>query len=963
MRKISILILTTLFIILMSGCGDDTTQPSKQDDTVECEELKNCVESLPVITGESVVENVYYDNDWTNKFVHMLNATDLEDGDITNDIFVVSVEEFDFSEEGSYEVVFGVFDSDGNYTEFIKTVNVVYNHFGYPSGTYDLSNASNDIRRQFMIASEKFLLENMAGGIPLVSEGVPYVYSDRINLALDHYVEGLGFGLQYSELTKDDSNVIMPNGLPGNEGEYTFRTITEMIQLESIMSKEYVYYDISNDIYSALYRYVPSDNKNGYEIINDLAIGDPIAVDSNGNILRATTSKIWRVELKDDLRWYFHPDTDESFLNTNSNITIDANDFIDTYKLAVDSEIYSYLIHEPVYNLPSILKNLFDVIGDTKPFSDLGVTALENAEGEDLIIEFEFQNNVSMDEVKDLLSKRLGTPVHTDYYNYVIENNVNTDYGMNVETIAYTGPYYIDEFTDGIYYLKRNPNYKENDLFHFTGKIYYSFTIQYEELTELGSEYFDFSFKKLSNDKEQYENSNTLLHPNGDVVRLALNEFGTNEEMKKYYPNSEYEPEPILANANFKKALYYGVDRELFLEAYGENSESYLYFIPDNYMLGNELYRYHEDTMVLNNLYQLDSMEKNREQALEYFLLAIEELIEEGVYTQGTESDPNIIEITIDYYDGYSHHAEAIKASLDNLFKDNQNQISVEFIIQGHNILDDNSFYHGEYDLMFQITPYYRNSPLMLYRQSESYLNSNLGVDTSVANIPVVYTDSYGVEYHEYWSFDAISLALNGSVDLLNGEIFELPKPTINIVSPTSFEVDINFSLFEHYEVQVLLFEQDENFLFTRVEEFETVYFTGNTVYYSGLKPFYSIPNFDKGGEYMVEVRYFPLTGDLSKVVTTYEHVYLESTLEHVYDNFSSKGIDITIVLNPNHKDTIERIELYHMPQGTDEIDFIKVIEINDFVIKETDLIRNERYLIKIIYESGVVDYIEEYSK
>jgi hypothetical protein len=78
---------------------------------------------------------------------------------------------------------------------------------------------------------------------------------------------------------------------------------------------------------------------------------------------------------------------------------------------------------------------------------------------------------------------------------------------------------------------------------------------------------------------------------------------------------------------------------------------------------------------------------------------------------------------------------------------------------------------------------------------NKSGFTLNWGIDTTSATIPVIYTDEFGVEHFEYWSYNAIESALNGSIYLDNG---------VEDALTTDYEllsIETAFEAFEEYEL------------------------------------------------------------------------------------------------------------------------------------------------------------------
>ena len=73
------------------------------------------------------------------------------------------------------------------------------------------------------------MIENVLAGVPLYNNASKVIFSDRVSLFSEEYNGVLGFGIAFSELTKDDSHVLMYGDTYGNPGEYTGDLHSQMI--------------------------------------------------------------------------------------------------------------------------------------------------------------------------------------------------------------------------------------------------------------------------------------------------------------------------------------------------------------------------------------------------------------------------------------------------------------------------------------------------------------------------------------------------------------------------------------------------------------------------------------------------------------------------------------------------------------------------------------------------------------
>ena len=125
-----------------------------------------------------------------------------------------------------------------------------------------------------------------------------------------------------------------------------------------------------------LYTYTFNADKTGYEVVPSMADGNPVAVGGELADNGKPVSKVWEISVKDDLEWYFHPDTAQAFLDTNPDTAIDANDFIETFKLAVDESWFRAISGGGDFLAStSRIKNMQEYIDGTKTWDEVvGIT-------------------------------------------------------------------------------------------------------------------------------------------------------------------------------------------------------------------------------------------------------------------------------------------------------------------------------------------------------------------------------------------------------------------------------------------------------------------------------------------------------------------------------------------------------------------------------------------------------------
>ncbi len=965
--KKSILILLLGVLLLISGCTKEEEKPT----TKTCEETRTCEESFPVITGESEVENIYFDNDWTNKFIHMLTATDLEDGDITNDIFVVHVEEFDFSTEGSYQITFGVFDSDGNYSEFIKTVIVEYSNYVYPTGYYDLSDAPSEVRNQFLRGAEDFLLDNMVGGIPLTVYNHEIYVTDRVQIPEGYPKQMSGYGIEYASLNTDDSHILNIDGVPGMENEYTLRSygVNEFIPFElwetssELTPSYYGYYTYYfNDIYSALYRIDANETNDGIELVSSMAKSDPLPIDGVVDQFGTIKSSTWQIELRDDLNWSFHPRTDLEFVSTTKS-QIDANTYYDYYYFLIENKKTQQFYEIGEYDIEARdIVGYYDALYD-KDFTNLGIKVMQNQDGKDLILQFEFNGKYTVNQVKGLFANKFGMIDNVEYYNYLSEKGI--DYTSEPQYRAYSGPYYLDSYNDKFAVFKKNITHFDKHLYHYTSKVYQTVS-SLDDLNELINDgYVDLIINNFDENFDVTE-LNTLSMQTNNTFKLIITDVGT---LDKYQEISEYithEPEPALANIDFKKAIYYSIDREALADNSNYLISPFNMHITSAYYQIGVSYRDSAESDKVEDNYNYSNYGYDFELAQEYFIEAMTELINQGHYSTGTVSNPTIIELELSTKNFDYFEIEIIEEMIEKALIDEERYIEVDVIL----VYDTRFSTPLSYDLSFDThsESFFKDSYLQQMKYEEFFqYELNVGVDTSEATIQISYQDK-DMEYRfEYWSYDAIVDALNGGVNIVEGKVTELPKATVSDLKPGSFIIDVEENLLGIYDeiyFEVLTYDIETR-SFRVVEGYEMVMYEGNPILMDDAVPGISDPiqYYDdilpeQVGEYLIYTHYISTSDESIPEFVTYYQFMNVSTVDSQYTNPSMYTLDVTLIMNEGFDEEMIEIEVFDSNNN-----YTAFFDAEENRVYSEEVPNDTQVIIKITYESGLIDYIYAKSK
>jgi uncharacterized repeat protein (TIGR02543 family) len=817
----------------------------------------------------------------------VIEAYDYEDGDITHLITYEGV--VDTSVDGSYTITYMITDSSGLTTEIEKTFTVVYSVGTYPTGLYNYQYAPAEVRNAFMAAAEEWLLNTQTGGIPIYSQAYAFLLNSRVIPGLEEYLPLLGYGLEFGEMNADDSTELMMDELQGNAGEFTFRdsininpsTFNHMDGLDNETQK------IMNHYLDALYTYEINANANGFVLNPSMAETDPMAVDSWDDGYGQELAYVWEITLKDNLLWTYHPDTDISSLGQDHQV-LDANDFVDTFNRAINEtwDLGEFLMMEGVDSLQLI---------------------------DDLTFQINFTDPLNQWQVKKLFSSSRFSPIHIELYDLL-----SGDYGTSPTTTAYHGPYYLDEYViDEYLTLKANNNFHDQSKYHYTGYTYI-FNSDIEEVFQL------FLAGKLDyaaipgSQKEFYkDDSRRFLEPLGSTYRININGLGTVENQQWLFPDSTWIPEPILANQDFKTAMYFAVDRAHVTDDIFYNGIPQMFMFSDNHFLDPYTgipYRKTVEGMGVGQGLSPETYGYNVEVAKAYWDLAIEQLFNDGVYQPGTTENWTIIDL--DFY-VMSTNAEQlafgqyIKETFETIFISNQHYIKVSIHVEPKDF--PNIYYDhimkGEFDLSvgsLSSSPFSLDEFLYVFSSdNRSGLTLNWGTETSLPNILVEYQNEAGETLREYWSFNAIYRVLTGEVDIINGmEYIEYVEPIDEyyitgqfanwndaignpdyLMIPTTHEDDRLISIADRlitaeevYAIDVYLPEGDPGWGETYRVNDELTYFSGNFTF-----KFIST-SFEDNQTYVNWWGPSPLSGEIYNL--TPETYYMPQYISEFDDNY-----------------------------------------------------------------------------
>lgn len=845
-----------------------------------------------------------------------VTASDKEDGDLTSSITVSGTVNLDAP--GSYVLNYSVKDKEDLEATASITVTISDLDIVYPNGFYNYKFADTELRHTFMAAAEKYLMNTQIGGIPLFASGSFNLYSSRLQLPVDEYVAVMGFGTAFSTMSADDSTVLMDDGEAGEVGEYTYRTT---VGANPGTFNQWLY-DTSTDsdlmgvYYDALYAYEFNADKTGYAVVPSMAGGDPEAVNPTTTETGKEVAKVWNIPIRADLEWKFHPDTDAAFLATNPDTAITAQDFVDTFKLALDEQWFRAISGGGDFvHAPNEIKGAQAYLDGGK-WEDVGIKVVDGK------LQLEFVSDQSNWNVRYFLSSFVMTPINTELYDFLGtglgEDEVNS-YGTTEKTVAYHGAYYVHTYeADKIVRMKENDKYHSPEDYFFTG---YNFSV----ITDSTIIFSEFIAGKLEGtglptaEVENYENDPRLRRvPGATTYRLMINGLGNVEDQRAEFPDGSWIPEPILSYTDMKLAMFHALDRQTLAEDILKVRTTNMYYFSNAYLVDAELgtpYRQTEQGMTVGEGLSPDTYGFNFDAARALFLSAVEDAIADGVVVAGTEAAPTVLTIELNNYsdsESWDLACAYIKTAYEETFVDEVNhvQVAVEIYTKDFPAIYYDYMMIGEFDTSVGGIS---GSTLDAASFLDTYASDNRGgftinwgFDTSVAEIEVIYNDFEGNRHREMWSFDALTSALNGEVYLENGEETSVPAAKDIEVTPTTVSFSIaEFSNASYKDItySVEYYDINDDAYYPVTGKVDVVPATKDVVV-TGLLPFYygydATGGVNYQGDYQIVVNYV-YTADDSKDGKTispwFEMGELLSADSNVYDA-DDKVIGSNVKLN-----------------------------------------------------------------
>lgn len=675
------------------------------------------------------------------------------------------------------------------------TGDVPISFFQKANGLYDFTNLNYTEVAKIYAAAENFLLENVYAGVPLFTGATRMMFSSRVELFSSTYNAIMGFGVPFSTLNADDSNVIMSGNTYGNANEFTFRSA---YSIDPTILNSWTYDDYSSEAFikqfsGKLYDTFFDDTKTGFKLQPSLADSDPTPV--NPIVINGQTyAKVWQIPIKNNLTWTYHPNTNLSGLSSGHEV-LNAEDFLWTYRYALQQQWFRARTGGSDF-VSNHVKGAAEFLAGSAGINDVG---LRLASGSSNTLEIEYTTDKTAFDVKYQFSSSSLSPLNQQ----LLLKLTPEAYATSPESTPSSGVYYLDTWSLGEQItFKKTLNHPLKDLYHYTG-LQYTFMAGSELIFQaLLDGKLDMANLPSSRTLEYALDSRVKTIPTSTTYRLVINGFGTAERRDEYiesHPdvpiNPNFVPEPILMYKEMRQALYYGFDRyeaavnqaKIYVPAYTIFTNNF--FIDVTH--GVTIRTLPAGAAILTKFgHDNDGFVPNK--AVSLFEEAVNQAIAEGYYEPGNASNYTVIALNLTYASSGNQAlqtmAQQLKSQYESRLIDHTHYVKLQI-----NLLDV-AFPSSYYDFMQKA-----NTDLGIAGISGSVPNSHgllssftddnrsgftldYGIDTTSANIPLAYQNASGQLVYELWSYNALVSALNGKVYVKDGmeqKIWNTPQNLI----------------------------------------------------------------------------------------------------------------------------------------------------------------------------------------
>ncbi len=275
-----------------------------------------------------------------------------------------------------------------------------------------------------------------------------------------------------------------------------------------------------------LYAQVPSEDAKSFVLQGELADGDPVKKDDEG--------KVWEIKIRKNAKW-------------QNGDPINADDVLYSFKMCLDP----LLVNSRASQLASdyiTIKNAKDYYlqgsSNKIAWEDVGLKRID-----DYTIGLELSDPVTEADIKSHFNYTWTAIVHKPTYEANMSaDRTKTSYGASADKFISCGRFILKDWVNGsVVNYVRNPDYI-NDSIKLAG-------YQYKMLADANTALELF----LNGELDVVNLSASVIEQYRDDPRIKTAPASTIQTLTINHKNTNNNG--ILGNLNFRKALYYGVDR------------------------------------------------------------------------------------------------------------------------------------------------------------------------------------------------------------------------------------------------------------------------------------------------------------------------------------------------------------------------------------------------------------------
>lgn len=713
----------------------------------------------------------------------------------------------------------------------------------YANGAYSFVSLTNAQKTEILGLLEAYAVRNGITGISLFENGGYGLYSERIQMGTEIYIPGYGFG----NLAEGDITAPMANEA-NDAWKYYYHTFNSsdpgsanyLNDKGSEISTFYGYFA------GSFFTTFMNSTKDGYDWVPELAKTKPQAVNPDEDGLATKWKFPVRTGETDGLK-YTTLSTKADRVTFNGR-GVELEDYETAFKflltqanhLARGSEMASSKGSGTIKGVAEYYKASEKGINEAA-WENVGIKTYKDDKG---VAWFEYEFTAPLDSFYSMyyITSSLYQPIPQDFIDAVGSTGEGaeavTNYcGYNkdksytpVDNSLALGAYVLEAWnTDAEVVYKKNPNYVFADTKYKVKGIHMDILAAAQDDPNAGFKEFlagnidsagipqDYlnEYKNDPRARKTTGDSNFKLNVNACDYDTWVELFGTNGSVTKTAESDYWEVEPALANPHFVKALSLSINRNEFADKRG--SIASVDYLSSDYMSDPENGISYANTQAHKNAVAglLEGTENgyNLQYARDYFKLALEELVEAGIYEEGTKENPTVINLEIAWQ--YPTNEEAYHNEIAKYFTDAFNhdsvhdgkfKLEVEFWVgtQWSDVYY-NKLMLGQYDLGFgsisgkSLNPLDFMSALSSDQVISGEFTLNWGTNTNDPDADILVYNGMR------WSYDALWQAANGAavvVDGANSAVFNGSTMTFDEATSKA-TITTNFNLYEGVTTEI----------------------------------------------------------------------------------------------------------------------------------------------------------------